>query len=213
MLFGLSICYDRVLEVENELATAVCQDIETKGAVVPAQFRKGLFAIGALNNNNQALLPKVPSMVPPLVSFSLPLHVRWGICRTKSYLTLWTQRRGTCYQIFSQWPAVALKIDSVIVPEPSNTIEVIEDHLERAQTQENRWLEHAIQPMEKETLDEGDAFAWSAYHASQQEISDEPAISQRYSFPQLWTNSSDCHGCTTLCIGETHSVELASDSW
>ena len=34
--------------------------------------------------------------------------------------------------------------------------------------------------MEKEALDEGDAFVWSAYHASQQEISDqfEPAISQ-----------------------------------
>ena len=76
---------------------------------------------------------------------------------------------------------MALKIDSVIVPEPSNTIEVIEDHLERAQTQENCWLDHAIQPMEKETLDEVDVFAWSAYHASQQEISDEPAISQRLS--------------------------------
>ena len=38
-----------------------------------------------------------------------------------------------------------------------------------------------LSTMEKETLDEGDVFAWSAYHASQLEISDEPAISQRLS--------------------------------
>ena len=38
----------------------------------------------------------------------------------------------------------------------------------------------AIKLMEKEILDEGDAIAWSAYHASWQEISDllEPAITQ-----------------------------------
>ena len=65
-----------------------------------------------------------------------------------------------------------------MVPEPPNTIEVIEGHLQRAQAQENCWLEHAIQLMEKEALDEGDAFAWTAYHASQLEISDEPANSQ-----------------------------------
>ena len=47
---GLSISYDRVLEVENELATAVCQDFEKKGDVVTAQLRKGLFTIGALDN-------------------------------------------------------------------------------------------------------------------------------------------------------------------
>ena len=52
MLFGLSISYDRVLEIENELATAVCQDIEKNGAVVPTQVRKELFAMGALDNNN-----------------------------------------------------------------------------------------------------------------------------------------------------------------
>ena len=58
-----------------------------------------------------------------------------------------------------------------MVPEPSNTIEVIEGHLQRAQAQENCWLVHAIQLMEKEALDEGNAFSWSTYHASQQQMS------------------------------------------
>ena len=36
---GLSISYDRILQLENQLATAVCQDIEKKGVVCPAQLR------------------------------------------------------------------------------------------------------------------------------------------------------------------------------
>ena len=47
---GLSISYDRVLQLENQLATAVCQDMDNKGVVCPAQLHKGLFTSGALDN-------------------------------------------------------------------------------------------------------------------------------------------------------------------
>ena len=47
---GLSISYDRVLQIENQLATAVCEDVEKKGVVCHAQLRKGLFTLGALDN-------------------------------------------------------------------------------------------------------------------------------------------------------------------
>ena len=33
---GLSVSYDRILQLENQLATAVCEDIVTKGVVCPA---------------------------------------------------------------------------------------------------------------------------------------------------------------------------------
>ena len=39
--------------------------------------------------------------------------------------------------VFTVVPAIALKKDTVMVPEPLNTIEVIEGHLQRAQAQEN----------------------------------------------------------------------------
>ena len=47
---GLSVSYNRVLQVENLLAIAVCEDIKNKGVVCPAQLHKGLFTIGALDN-------------------------------------------------------------------------------------------------------------------------------------------------------------------
>ncbi len=47
---GLSVSYDRVLQLESQLATAVCKDFKDKGAVVPAQLRRGLFTVRALDN-------------------------------------------------------------------------------------------------------------------------------------------------------------------
>ena len=72
-------------------------------------------------------------------------------------------------------PAIALKKDRVMIPMPPNEMEALEDHLQISQAQE-----YAIKLMEKDTLDEGDAIAWSAYHAFRQEISDDlmPAITQ-----------------------------------
>ena len=38
-----------VLELERQLATAVCDDIDKKGVVCPTQVRKGIFTVGALD--------------------------------------------------------------------------------------------------------------------------------------------------------------------
>ena len=46
----LSISYNRVLQLENQLATAVRQDMEEKNVVCPAQLRLGLFTLGAMDN-------------------------------------------------------------------------------------------------------------------------------------------------------------------
>ena len=47
---GLSVSYNRVLELENQIAFTVCEDFRKKGVVCPAQLRKGLFTVWALDN-------------------------------------------------------------------------------------------------------------------------------------------------------------------
>ena len=47
---GLSVSYYRVLQLENQLANAVCEDIRHKRVVIPAQLHSGLFTVGALDN-------------------------------------------------------------------------------------------------------------------------------------------------------------------
>lgn len=45
---------------------------------------------------------------------------------------------------------------------------------------EECWIEHSLKVIEKEELDQGDIVAWSAYHASLHDVSDDlqPALTQ-----------------------------------
>ena len=58
--------------------------------------------------------------------------------------------------------------------------DAVEGQLEGAQTQIRCWLEHSIKLIEKETMNEEDIIAWSAYHDSLQCPSDnvQPALTQ-----------------------------------
>ena len=47
---GISISYDRVLELEEWIATAICKRFWEDGVVAPACLWKGLFTMGALDN-------------------------------------------------------------------------------------------------------------------------------------------------------------------
>jgi len=47
---GLSVSYDRLMEIEDWLATAVAKRFEEDGCVSPVCLKKGLFSVGALDN-------------------------------------------------------------------------------------------------------------------------------------------------------------------
>ena len=47
---GLSISYDRIMQIEDWIATSACERFEDDGAVVPSSLSKGLFTVGALDN-------------------------------------------------------------------------------------------------------------------------------------------------------------------
>ena len=48
---GFSISYDRVLELEDWIGTSVSERFLEDGIVAPVSLRKGLFTVGALDNN------------------------------------------------------------------------------------------------------------------------------------------------------------------
>ena len=47
---GQSVSYQRILELEESLATSISERFEKDGCVAPACLRKGIFTIGALDN-------------------------------------------------------------------------------------------------------------------------------------------------------------------
>ena len=82
-LYNLGFCvsYDRIFQLENQLATAVCNDFHDKKAVVPAQLRHGLFTIGALDNldHNPSIATSKGSFHGTGISlFQFPTSVKLG---------------------------------------------------------------------------------------------------------------------------------------
>ena len=47
---GICISYDRVMEIEDWIATSTCERFKEDGVVSPACLQKGLFIVGALDN-------------------------------------------------------------------------------------------------------------------------------------------------------------------
>ena len=47
---GLCVSYNRVLQIENRLTLGVCEYFKRTNIVCPAQLRRGLITVGALDN-------------------------------------------------------------------------------------------------------------------------------------------------------------------
>ena len=47
---GLCISYDRVLQIQSDIANGVCQCYEMEKVVCPPNMRRGLFTITAVDN-------------------------------------------------------------------------------------------------------------------------------------------------------------------
>jgi hypothetical protein len=167
---GLSVSYDRVLQLESQLATAVCENFMNKGTVVPAQLRHGLFTVGALDN-----LDHNPSSTSAKGSFhgtGISLFQFPGISHVgekQDDIRLPSPDAKKNHQLpdsFTTVPAVVLKTAKVSVPPQPNASAPEYGQFAAAQGKEENWLKHATQFLEKDKVEKGDTVTWSAFHAS-----------------------------------------------
>ena len=47
---GITDSYDRIMEIEDWLATSLCARLKEDGCVLSACLREGIFSVGALDN-------------------------------------------------------------------------------------------------------------------------------------------------------------------
>lgn len=165
---GLSVSYDRVLQLESQLATAVCENFQDKGVVVPAQLRCGLFTVGALDNldhNPSSTTAKDSFHGTGISLFQFPTFCKFGEKQNDIRLPLpGTKKNLQLPDSFTTVPAVALKTTTLSVPKLSTVTESRDSQLIGAFLNEKKWLEHASWLLEKE-IQKGDTIAWSAFHA------------------------------------------------
>ena len=187
---GISISYDRVMELEEWFATAICERFGEDGVVAPACLRKGLFTSGAFDNldHNPSSTTSSDSFHGTGISlFQFPTRNDPGENRPPVILPP-SGDKHSLPDDYACVPSVALTTSAIAVPSSVNTeTEPLQDCLDEEEAdwfcheteppqacvdvaivEEAGWFSHALPLAEKEVLTAMDAIAWAAYHASRQ---------------------------------------------
>ena len=120
---GISISYDRVLELEEWIATAVCEQFGEDGVVAPACLRKGLFTVGALDNldHNPSSTTSVNSFHGTGISlFQFPTRNDPGESRQPVTIPP-SGHKHSLPDYYACVPAVALTTAAIAVPSSVTT--------------------------------------------------------------------------------------------
>ena len=182
---GICVSYDRVLELEDWIASSVCERFKEDGVVIPACLRKGVFTIGDLDNldHNPSSTTAVDAFHGTGISlFQFPTKVDPDEDRPPLIISPSETSQHSLPDSYGLVPAVALTACAVHVPiQPVSTeeSEPLSSCLNEAQSKEKKWIEHApLTLVEKDDLSSDDALVWAAFHALQQPIiEDPPALS------------------------------------
>jgi len=167
---GMSISYNRVLEVENQIGTAVCKRFLQEGLVCPAVLKKGLYTVGALDNidyNPSSATAQGSFHGTGISIFQFPTSSHQGVSREQPIIDRRNARADISLpRSYTTVPAVACNSKNLTVPE--SNLKEIECDFDKAKKDEELWGQHASTVMRKEILEKDDNISWTAYHASQQ---------------------------------------------
>ncbi len=175
------ISYDRVMELEDWIATSTCEQFIQDGVVAPACLRKGLFTIGALDN-----IDHDPSSTTSQTSFhgtgislfQFPTAADPGMNRPSIQMPPSGSSQHSLPDSYAFVPAVALTTTSVNVPKLDRShTPLFQTSLDEAILEEDGWVSHALPLLDKKFLTREDMLMWAAYHVSHQpSMQDPPAL-------------------------------------
>ena len=162
---GWSVSYDRVMEIQDWLATALTERFEQDGCVAPVCLRKGIFSIGALDNidHNPSSTTATSSFHGTGISiFQLPTQSNPG----ESRLPLKIPPSGTGTHSLPDSYAVIppVELNTTCTTVPTCVIGETTSSLEVEKAKERGWVDYSMELLDKEDLTGEDKIMWSAYH-------------------------------------------------
>jgi hypothetical protein len=227
------------MELEDFIASAVCERFEEDGVVSPACLPKNLFTVWALGNldHNPSSTTAVTSFHGTGISlFQSPTKTNPG--ESRQPITIPPKSGPQKYSLpdsYASVPAVALKTTAIDVPkcDVSPVMVCVNDAI----AAENTWVKHALPLLEKQKLSNSDSIAWAAYHAAlQRPVEDPPALCAllplfygKAATPAMIKHGMDVQRRATeylnpgqipvttfdqpVCIGKVCTMEMASCVW
>lgn len=159
---GLSISYNRVCNIENSMAMALCQQFQNDGIVCPSNLRKGIFTVGAMDNidHNPSSTSATGSFHGTGISLmQQPSKDQPGINRQKVQDK--SQNDMQLPYSYTTIPDIAIK-KNVAIP-PCNRMG-ISNELTNAIDLEDMWLTETISKLTESVED--CSLTWAAFHAN-----------------------------------------------
>jgi hypothetical protein len=170
---GLSISYDRTMQIASNIANSVCLRYGQEGLVCPGNLRKNVFTTGALDN-----LDWDPSSTTATGSFhgtaiSVVNHVsasRPGDARDPLTLNGYSPHKtiGSLPDEYTVVPPAFLRNKSPIVPRTNGPVTPSADaayEKQKNDEEEREWLKTVTDLIAKEQLENNDMISWAGFHS------------------------------------------------
>ena len=169
---GLSISYDRIMQISSDLGNSVCSLYERKQVVCPPKLKRGLFTTGCADN-----IDHNPSSRTAADSFhgtadSLTQHPNLtsaGIDRDINIIdpnVPKTKRISELPEAYTNIQPVIIHTKDPVVPKTCGPLKPTAHSIPAAVKREMDWLAKMKELINKENLDKNDYLSWAAFHAS-----------------------------------------------
>ncbi len=147
----------------------MCKQFEEQKLVCPANLRKGLFTVGALDNidHNPSATTALGSFHGTGISvFQFPSASNSGTCKEPLRIQPNSSCKYSLPDSYVNVPAISCKMNNLTVSEYVQSAEEIRV-LDSGKADEDKWIIHSLQLLaQNEKLGTEQSISWAAFHAS-----------------------------------------------
>ena len=143
-----------MIEIENSLAATLCKRFEQEGLACPANLRKGLFTVRALDNidhNTTSTTAKGALHGTAMSVFQFPTLSNPGVCSEPIVIVSGDSHKFSLPDQYTCVPAVSCKTDQLHVSEYFDP-DSISSYLDNAKAGEAGWVKQGIELLAKNKL-------------------------------------------------------------
>lgn len=177
---GLCISYDRVKEINANLANSVCAQFDRDGCVCPSTLKKNIFTVGAVDNidHNPSARNAMDSFHGTAISIiQFPTHEKPGEDREPITMTDIAEKDMKCSlpSEYSEIEPATISRTELFPPASDGNKTADVSLISASREKENEWLTFVSDTVMKAKLEPEDFISWSAYHASKQSLEIRPS--------------------------------------
>ena len=172
---GLSISYDRVMQISADLGNSICPQFGKEGVVCPSKLKRSLFTTANVDNidHNASARTAKDSLHGTAVSLTQhPSTDGEGIARDRVVISPDLSKKKTLSdlpELYTDVQPVAVQVKKdCYVPKGCKSVKPSSDLIGEGMKSEYQWLDKVKELSGKDKLDKEDYISWSAHFASLQ---------------------------------------------